>query len=265
MTFAPQTLLELAAYWKREGGVFLGIVGDTAHQDKGVSYHLGKDQLIPGAYSAQTFRDRRGLTNAASAIDLGKLDGSYVQLRAFSDWLARRCVKGDAGTLDVREVIYSPDGKRVLGFKDGIDFLIPDYGDASHLTHTHISFYRDSEFRAKVPLFKPYFEEADVPGVQLTMVAAYDGTATVVGDGHSYIRIHDGLVYPVSAGWEKQVYALAKLGQDFKTASGGIIPRDTPVVVIGDLQAVLLQEEVTLKRSAEVHDVSVDGMAYVPR
>jgi len=45
MTYAPMTLLELAAYWKRQGGVNLGIVGDTEHQAKGVSYHLGKDQL----------------------------------------------------------------------------------------------------------------------------------------------------------------------------------------------------------------------------
>jgi hypothetical protein len=264
MTFAPQSLLELAAYWKRQEGVFLGIVGDAAHLGKGVSYHLGKDDLIPGAYSAIRPRDRAGLTNAASAIDLGKLGGTYQNLREFSDWLARRCVKHDPATVDVVEVIYSPDGKNVLGFKNGVEFLIPDYGDASHLTHTHISFFRDSETRDKTRLFKPYFEVTDVPGVSLTMTAGYDGNATVNGSGHSFIRIHDGLVYPVADGFTKQVYALAKLTTDFKTASGAVIPRDTPVVVIGDEQAVLLQQEVTLTQNAETHDVTVDGKKYVP-
>jgi hypothetical protein len=162
VTFAPQSLKDLAAFWIAQGGVNLGIVGDTDHLTKGVSYHLGKDQLRADAYSAQTPRDKAGLTNAASAIDLGRLDGSLTQLREFSDWLARLCVKNVPGTLDVREVIYSPDGKRVLGFKDGIDFLIPNYGDLSHLTHTHISYYRDSEFRDKRPLFEPYFVEDPV-------------------------------------------------------------------------------------------------------
>jgi hypothetical protein len=156
-TFAPQTLRDLAALWVGHGGVNLGIVGDTAHATKGVSYHLGRSQLISTAYSIQTARDKAGLTDAASAIDLGKLDGSYAKLRAFSDWLARRCVKNEPGTGDIREVIYSPDGTRVLGFKDGIDYLIPDYGDDSHLTHTHISWYRDSEKRDKRPVFATYW------------------------------------------------------------------------------------------------------------
>ena len=264
MTYAPQTLKDLAAYWTAQGGVNLGIVGDADHVAKGVSYHLGKDLLQAGAYSARRPRDIAGLTNAASAIDLGRLDGSYAQLRAFSDWLARRCVKSDSGTFDVVEVIYSPDGKRVLGFKDGVDFLIPDYGDLSHLTHTHISFFRDSEFRDKVALFAPYFEEADVPGVAISMIAPYDGTATVVGSGHSYIRVHDGLVYPVAAGWQKKVYARARLAEAFTTRSGGVIPKDTPVVVIGDTQAVLLESEVELVAAPAADtkhpvEISVDG------
>ncbi|HXJ63273.1 MAG TPA: hypothetical protein VNN79_05925 [Actinomycetota bacterium] len=157
MTFAPQSLLDLQTYWVAQGGRSLGITGDASHLAKGTSYHLGKDDLIAGAYSAIRPRDKAGLTNAASAIDLGALDGTLANLRAFSDWLARRCVKHVAGTGDVVEVIYSPDGKRVLGFKDGVDFLIPNYGDASHLTHTHISFFRDSQQRDKTALFQPYF------------------------------------------------------------------------------------------------------------
>ncbi len=63
------------------GGVNLGIIGDTAHATLGVSYHLGKSQLTATAYSRQLPRDAAGLTEAASAIDLGKLNGSLTELR----------------------------------------------------------------------------------------------------------------------------------------------------------------------------------------
>lgn len=210
MTYAPYSLVELQAYWRSQKGVSLGIVGDTDHATRGVSYHLGKDQLAPGAYSATRPRDKRGLTNAASAIDLGRLRGSYVQLRAFSDWLARRCVKGDPGTADVVEVIYSPDGKRVLGFKDGVDFLIPNYGDNSHLTHTHISFFRDSEARNKTALFAPYFESEEETVVRVKITANVVGSVTVKGAGHSLIRA-DGALVAVPDGDERECVAGVEL------------------------------------------------------
>ena len=238
MTFAPMTLLELAAYWKRQSGVNLGIVGDTEHQAKGVSYHLGKDQLQPGAYSCSRPRDRRGLTNAASAIDLGRLDGSYAHLREFSDWLARRCVKHDPSTVDVVEVIYSPDGRRVLGFKEGIEFLIPNYGDATHLTHTHISFFRDSEQRDKVRLFTPYFE---VPSVlDFTWIkdqpTSSPGTVTVAENGVSAITAAGKLVgLPINS--RKHSYGLIR----FK--DGQWAGQDA--YAIGDDCAFLLKRNVT--------------------
>ncbi len=240
MTFAPMTLLELAAYWKRQGGVNLGIVGDTAHLDRGVSYHLGRDQLIPGAYSALRPRDRAGLSNAASAIDLGRLDGSYTHLRAFSDWLARRCVKQVPGTGDVVEVIYSPDGKRVLGFKDGVDFLIPDYGDASHLTHTHISFYRDSEFREKTALFAPYFVEDPMRSFTFGP-EAQSGTVTVNGDDHLYLRLLDNTLHAIADKTVKTGFGPVKLVGGGITGPGD--PRDTGYV-IGDEAAFVLEEDV---------------------
>ncbi|HEY6012387.1 MAG TPA: hypothetical protein VIU37_00210, partial [Candidatus Limnocylindrales bacterium] len=186
MSYAPTSIANLAAYWKAQGGVNLGIVGNTAHT---VGYHLGKDRIYDGSgpglgdrdYSVQLARDKAGLTNAAAAIDLGKLDGSITKLRKFSEWLV---AQGRAGKLrDVKEIIYStsdgvyvkrwsgPDNKVYTSLRknpDGsITTITAGNGDASHFTHTHISFYRDSEGRAKVPYFAPYFEEVsdDMPAM----------------------------------------------------------------------------------------------------
>jgi hypothetical protein len=207
MTFAPATLTALAAYWISQKGVNLGIVGDQAHAAKGVSYHLGKSQLLTDAYSIQTARDKAGLTEAAAAIDLGKLDGSYPALRRFSDWLAKRCLAGDdPATFDVREVIYTADGKKVLGYKDGVNFLIPDYGNDSHLWHTHISFYRDSEKRDKVSLFQPYFtpKVREEPMQDFTYgTDAKAGTLLVATAGHYALRLSDGTLHgPLDAPYE---------------------------------------------------------------
>jgi len=174
VTFAPPTIRALAAYWVAQGGVNLGIVGDTAHQAQGTSYHLGKSQLAVGAYSARTARDKAGLTEAASALDLGRLGGSLLALRTFSLWFAKQCQANAPGTRDVREVIFALDGTHVVGWsrEAGVNSaFISNYGDSSHLTHTHISFYRDSEFRAKVGLFQPYFKTAPVPATEAPMPA----------------------------------------------------------------------------------------------
>jgi hypothetical protein len=166
MSYAPKELLDLQAYWKSKKGVALGIVGDTAHNAKGTSYHLGQDKLSSTAYSRRLPRDREPhLTNAASAIDLGRLDGSLEKQWKFGAWFAAQCRAGKPDYNDVREVIYwDPKNQRVVGWSD-LDpkKLIPGYGDMSHKTHIHISFYRDSENRDKTKMFKPYFEAAPVP------------------------------------------------------------------------------------------------------
>lgn len=165
MSYAPATLVSLAHYWVNKGGVNLGIVGDASHTNKGTSYHLGADLLQVGAYSKRTARDRAGLTNAASAIDLGRLDWSLTKLWKFSRWFAQQCMEANPAYNDVREVIFwSPTRGRVIGWSDlAPTQWINDYGDISHKTHTHISFYRDSEKRSKVALFAPYFLVASPP------------------------------------------------------------------------------------------------------
>lgn len=178
MTYAPKSIRDLAAYFESVGGKPLGIVGNGAHCG---GYHLGRDRIYgacackphgicaPGArdrdYSVQHARDKAGLSDAASAIDLGRVNGSLRQMRSFSRWLVRRCQDGAPGTRDIREIIYTPDGERVQRYS-GIDGEVhtgPGNGDSSHLTHTHISFFRDSEGRSKVGLFAPYFATVPVP------------------------------------------------------------------------------------------------------
>lgn len=169
MTVSPPTLVKLGAYWKHQGGKNLGVVGDASHKAKGISYHLGRAELQSDAYSRNAKRDRVGLSDAASAIDLGRLDGSLHKLRQFSNWLVDRAQHNAPGTRDIREIIWSPDGKRVLRWdrERGADSK-PRLGEAddSHLTHTHVSFYRDAELRDHTVAFRPFFEKAkgdDVP------------------------------------------------------------------------------------------------------
>ena len=182
MTFAPPTLLELRAYLAPITGLgpaSLGIVGDTAHLAKGTSYHLGRDQLTSDAYSRQTARDKAGLTNAASAIDIG----NYAGLRALSLALVKAC-QSDA-TRDIREVIYSPDGVAVLrwdrerGVASKPVALASTTLNNAHRTHTHVSYYRDSEQRDKVAVFRAITGDDMVkftPGVDVA------GTLTVIRD-----------------------------------------------------------------------------------
>ncbi len=161
-TTPPQRISDLSKFWKEQRGRNLGIVGDPGHIAKGTSYHLGKDELLLTAYSIRNQRDKTGLTNAASAIDLGKLHGKFVYLQVFSCWLVRQCMTDRDIRHDVREIIYTADGLTVQRYS-GIDNKIHKgrgNGDLTHLKHTHISFFRDSEAREKVSLFKPFFQVA---------------------------------------------------------------------------------------------------------
>jgi hypothetical protein len=206
MTFAPPTLIALGRYWRAQGGVLLGIVGDTAHATKGISYHLGESQLTANAYSRRTARDKAGLSEAASAIDLGRLDGTFNELRDFSEWLVRQCQSNAEGTRDVREVIYSPDGVKVLRYdrEEGIHSDADEgEADASHRTHTHVSFYRDSQGRDKVGLFRPYFE----PEEDMQSFTLIDGPAAdiVVKDANAaYLRLKDGSLHKAPVGMARK-------------------------------------------------------------
>jgi len=154
MTYAPASIRAAQVYLRGQTGLewaSLGIVGDENHHG---GYHQGEGNVPAWDYSRdESPRDELGLTGAASALDIG----NFSRLREFSNWLVAECVKGAADTRDIREVIYSPDGRTVKRW----DRLgIRSTGDSSHLTHTHISYFRDSEPRDKVSLFKRFFENA---------------------------------------------------------------------------------------------------------
>ncbi|ATO17358.1 hypothetical protein CO540_28905 [Micromonospora sp. WMMA2032] len=135
----------------------VGIVGDANHRG---GYHCGSDRVVVNDYSVvESIRDRSGLTLYASALDVGTFSvrsgGATHTLRTFSTWMAAQCAANAADTRDIREIIYSPDGRTVrrwdrLGKRTS--------GDSSHLFHTHFSFFRDSTKagRDQTPLFRRY-------------------------------------------------------------------------------------------------------------
>lgn len=145
----------------------VGIVGDTAHAEGGDSYHLGADQIRArngrDRYSVdESPRDKAGLTGDASALDIGwfevRVAGKIHNLRTFSIWLVAQCKAGTADTRDIREVIYSPDGKTVKRW-DRLGRRTT--GDRSHLTHTHGSYFRDATKagRDQTAVFRRYLTE----------------------------------------------------------------------------------------------------------
>jgi hypothetical protein len=98
---------------------------------------------------------------------LRSLDGAHSidikrpgkELRALSTFLVAECQAGRI--TDMREVIYSDDGKRVLRYdRERGQSSAPRTGeaDASHTWHTHISWYRDAEAREKVTPFRRFYE-----------------------------------------------------------------------------------------------------------
>ena len=90
-------------------------------------------------------------------------------------------------------------------------------------------------------------------GVQLTKPIAWVGTAVVQGDGHQWIRVWDGYRNGAADGWTKEVFAKAQLDAPYQLSDGSI-PAGTPVVLIGDDLAILLEQDVELTPKASSDD-----------
>lgn len=151
MTYAPEDLKAVQRYCRQVTGQPWEALGIIHDYPQGGGYHEGRDLLAaagraPGGRSpdyswVESERDLRGLDDAASAFDLGGNFGGFLALNAR---VVAACERGDPRTADIREIIYTPDGSVVsrwdrLGRRD--------FGDGSHLSHTHFSFFRDSEGR----------------------------------------------------------------------------------------------------------------------
>lgn len=122
-----------------------GIVGDPDHIG---GYHCGSDRVRRNSagtindYSVtESSRDRNGLSDFASADDIGWWQRGEHNLRTYSRWLVKQCEDNTPDSRDIREIIYSPDGRTV---KRWDRLSIRSSGDDSHLTHTHRSWFRDA-------------------------------------------------------------------------------------------------------------------------
>lgn len=160
MSYAPQELLLLREYLHDQTGLpyaALGIVGDSAHT---YGYHLGEDRLGPNDYSAKMARDVTGLSNAASAIDIG----DFSRLRQLTAWMVAGARENRRP--DTREIIGPGAAGRAYRWarENGWAANIRPSGD-SHEFHTHESFFRDSEERDKIQFFRGFFEGDDVGDV----------------------------------------------------------------------------------------------------
>lgn len=252
MTFAPPTIKAVRAVLKGEDADLddteLGIVGGPSHVRQGTSYHLGADQLImsKNPYSARTARDRAGLSNAASALDI---DDDLDELRPLSVWLVDQCRAMAKDTFDIREIIYSPDGVNVFRWdrERGVTSApVPD-SDLSHRTHTHISWYRDSEFRDKTAVFKRFFggdEDVDAEDVKAVW-QYYQAPPGPMGPGG--YNVLDHLLWA-----EKRAEEAAQLAAQANAKLdklGGPAPVDPAA-----LKAVLLDPEVLAALAKAVND-----------
>lgn len=228
MSYAPPTLRDLGAYLTAHGVENLGIVGDTAHT---YGYHLGRDRIYgpngrgDADYSVQLARDKAGLTDAASAIDLGD---AATSLRALTRWLWDQCLAGAPDTADIREVIGSADGVTVYGWSSkSPGQLILNYGDSSHLWHTHVAWLRDSEVRDKRPLFGRYFDTPPDTGTggDMDITEYLPGYRLVVrGNADIYagtVVSHGAITRTVPAGGSESWDIVGKVGNAIVWWSAG--------------------------------------------
>lgn len=180
MSSAPPGILALDSYLRRMLGdeFSAGIVGDSNHK---TGYHLGPDRTPPGDYSERLTRDRRGAASFpvyASAIDI---DMGWPGSRQWLAALVLGSRNGAAHTRDIREIIGSLNGQRVLYWDSQTGFSAVGYTGADHVTHTHISFFRDSANRDQSDVLRTYLEpsqlqqqEDDMPSGEVKQGFAYD-------------------------------------------------------------------------------------------
>ena len=246
MTYADINLREARSFLMGEDPdldvIEVGIVGGPSHVATGTSYHLGADQLKMGKnpYSARTRRDKAGLAdpetrNASCALDV---DDDLDELRDMSVWIVNECRKPNPhpDTLDIREIIYSPDGIAVYTWdrEQGQTSAPQRRGDKSHLKHTHFSWYRDAVRRNKSAIFRRYFASKQRKKVKVDMWFLQDETdksgAVYVSNGINTRNVPGGQ-------WELTCLPLIEAGvpflkypnmQSLLHAGGPLVSNDPP-------------------------------------
>lgn len=264
MTYAPARLLAVRAYLKPLVGLSdneLGIVGDSAHVG---GYHHGWEQrrTVNGEtadYSwLESVRDSSHKTGASRAFDLGWFDrvinGVRRNLIDFNLWLAGQCEKhrDDPGhwSADIREVIYTPDGKTV---KRWDRLRKRTSGDSSHLRHTHISWFADAETRDKLALFREFFEgNPDIPTApgEDDMFTQYH-EATLNGISERTAQTLNELRAAAAAGETRDAAMLTAIKA---LASGGSVEA-APII-----EAIAVEGERTRKLVAERHQAELEAL-----
>ncbi|QOC91169.1 hypothetical protein [Micromonospora craniellae] len=187
----------------------VGIVGDANHRG---GYHCGSDRVVSNDYSVvESPRDRNGLTLDAAALDVGMFRvssrGRTHDLFTFSTWCVAQCVANTADTRDIREIIYSPDGKVVrrwdrLGRRST--------GDRSHLWHTHFSFFRDSikAGRGQTPLFRRYL-------TTIGLITPEQEDPDMTPEEHNWLKtVHRNLTVLDGRNPIGQTYTRTTMGED---------------------------------------------------
>lgn len=205
MSEVPPDLAAVARYLRSRDVPVLGIVGDTAHTS---GYHLGRDRIYtvpPGRgnldYSIRHDRDRAGLTNAASAVDIGR-HPRIIDLGRHLIYAARTDRHEDYAEI----IAERSNGTQVWRWTPSGTTGKPASDELYH--HLHVAYRRDSRARAKTDDYRAFYEPTEVPdmdrplystgGLQRVFDAGTPVYAEPEGDRISTIG-GDGTVYRVVA------------------------------------------------------------------
>lgn len=153
MSYAPQSLKDVRNFLLAQpglDGLEVGIVGNPATHTYG--YHLGRDRLPLNDYSNRLQRDRNGLTDAASGLDIGMFD----RLVNLVSYLLDACREGR--TTQIRAIAGPHFNGRAYRWDStsGWEPQLLKKGD-DHEWHAHIEWFRDTEYENKLTLFHEFF------------------------------------------------------------------------------------------------------------
>lgn len=219
MTYAPDDLKQIQAYAHTITGLPWASLGITHSTPQGGGYHEGNDLLAQAGqlnsdYSKkESPRDRPG-SNGASAFDFGDFSVVYLGRQInhrdlVNAVLAEVKLPGKGRCKDLREMIYQrQEGSSTILRWDALG--VRSSGDSSHQTHTHFSFFRDSEGRRAntdnflglmrrtyemtfAPVIKPSDEEDDMGANSDPITIQVEGSTsltTIVDSGLADPRKH---------------------------------------------------------------------------